>query len=208
MPMDHQGLQGWVSHRSCDLRNALEFSDHATIGKVGSLLSQGIAQLASGSWDVPMDGTTRSALMVSLIVVSDAKRRAVCRQCVAIHGGEPSVRSCCGLQGVRVGEASHPGPPGQSPDDILSDLEAVLTRIDSSDEEALVRPTTGRHMFRKVREEQRRLVPSDAELQRQVHTIRVGSPQGGAFATMSCPGKTLGAIFVRPRSSWFWRVGC
>ena len=60
---------------------------------------------------------------------------ARCQQCVAIHGGEPSVRSCYGLRGVRVGEASHPGPPGQSPDDIFSDLEAVLIRIDSSDEE-------------------------------------------------------------------------
>ena len=77
MPTDHQDLQGWVSDRNCDLRNALEFSDHATIAKVGSLLSQGTAQLASGSWDVPMDGSTRSALMASLIEESDAKRRAV-----------------------------------------------------------------------------------------------------------------------------------
>ena len=65
------------------------------------------------------------------------------------------------LRGVRVGEASHPGPPGQSPNDILCDLEAVLTRIDSLDEEALVRPTIGRHVIRKVHEEQRRLVPLD-----------------------------------------------
>ena len=63
----------------------------------------------------------------------------------------------------RRSQASHPGPPGQSPDDILSDLEAVLTRIDSSDEEALVRPTIGRHVIRKVHEEQRRLVSSDVE---------------------------------------------
>ena len=48
MPTDHQDLQGWVSDRNCDLRNALEFSDHATIAKVGSLLSQGTAQLTSG----------------------------------------------------------------------------------------------------------------------------------------------------------------
>ena len=27
MPTDHQDLQGWVSDRNCDLRNALEFSD-------------------------------------------------------------------------------------------------------------------------------------------------------------------------------------
>ena len=77
MPTDNQDLQGWVSDRNCDLRNVLEFSDHATIAKVGSLLSQGTAQLASGSWDVPTDGSTRSVLMVSLIEEFDAKRRAV-----------------------------------------------------------------------------------------------------------------------------------
>ena len=31
-----------------------------------------------------------------------------------------------GLRGVRVGEASHPGPPDHTPEDILSDLEVVL----------------------------------------------------------------------------------
>ena len=66
------------------------------------------------------------------------------------------------MRGVRVGEASHPGPL-ESPDDVLSDLEAVLTRIDSSDEEALVRPTSGRHVIRKVHDEQRRVSSSDVE---------------------------------------------
>ena len=82
---------------------------------------------------------------------------------------------------MRVGEASHPGPPGQSPDDILSDLEAVLTRIDSSDEEALVRPTIGRHVIRKVHEEQRRLVPSDVEpaASSAHHQGRVAIPRRG-----------------------------
>ena len=66
-----------TNDRNCDLKNAFEFSNNATVAKVGSLLSQGTAQLASGSWDVPMDGTTKSALMASLIEESDAKRRAV-----------------------------------------------------------------------------------------------------------------------------------
>ena len=86
------------------------------------------------------------------------------------------MRSCYGLRGVRVGEASHPGPPDHTPEDILSDLEAVLTRIDSSDEEALVRPTIGRHVIRKVREEQSRLVPSDAEPAASSAHRQVGSP--------------------------------
>ena len=52
-----------------------------------------------------------------------------------------------GFRGVRVGEAAHPGPSNvreRSPDeDILDSLEAALTRIDSSDEEPLVRPPWG-----------------------------------------------------------------
>ena len=47
-------------------------------------------------WDVPMVGSTRSALMVSLIEESEKKNQ----QCVAIHGWGPSVRSCCALRGV------------------------------------------------------------------------------------------------------------
>ena len=52
--------------------------------------------------------------------------------------------------------ASHPGPPDHFPEDIFSDLEVVLTRIDSSDEEPVVQPITGRHVIRKVHEEQSR----------------------------------------------------
>ena len=66
----------WISERNCDVRNALEFSDRATVAKMGSL-SQGTAQLAVGSRDVVMDVSTRSALMASLIEESDAKRRVV-----------------------------------------------------------------------------------------------------------------------------------
>ena len=71
---------------------------------------------------------------------------------------EPSVRSCYGLRGVRVGETSHPGPQDHTPEDIFPDLEVALTRIDLLDEELLVRPTTGRHVIRKVREEQSRFL--------------------------------------------------
>ena len=49
----------------------------ATVAKMVSLISQGTAQLAVGSRDVVMDGSTRSALMASLIEESDAKRRVV-----------------------------------------------------------------------------------------------------------------------------------
>ena len=52
-----------------------------------------------------------------------------------------------GLRGVRVGEASNPGPPKtrahpeDDPDGVLASLEHALTRIDdSSDDEPLSRP--------------------------------------------------------------------
>ena len=120
----------------------MEFSDSATVAKVGFLLCQGTAQLAAGSRDVPMDGSTRSALMASLIEESDAKRRVV--QGVSASA-LPSmvgknVKICCGLRGVRVGEASNPGPPKywakrrvvDSDDDVLTSLEHELTSIDPS----------------------------------------------------------------------------
>ena len=67
MPTDHQELQGWDQRKqNCDLKNALEFSDSATIAKMASLISRG-------------NNTTRGkvALMASLIEEPDAKRRVV-----------------------------------------------------------------------------------------------------------------------------------
>ena len=81
--------------------------------------------------------------MASLIEESDAKKKggARCQRVgVAVHGGEPSVRTCYGLRGVRVGEASNPGSPKyrarrrvvDSDDDVLTSLEHELTLIDPS----------------------------------------------------------------------------
>ena len=82
---------------------------------------------------------------------------------ITVNVVEPSLRARYGLRGVRVGEASHPGPVAsqvrprmteeasvreRSPDeDTLDSLEVALTRTDSSDE---VRPTMGRNVLRKV----------------------------------------------------------
>ena len=50
-----------------------------------------------------------------------------------------------------MGEATNPGPARErSPEDILSNLEADLTRLDSSDEEPLARPMLGRNVVRRV----------------------------------------------------------
>ena len=57
---------------------------------------------------------------------------------------------------------------------ILSDLEAVLTRINTSDEEPLVRPTTGRHVIRKVHEEQSRFsVPAHEPTASSAHRVAI-----------------------------------
>ena len=152
MPTDNQDLQPWVRDRNCDLRNALEFLDNATIAKVGFLLSQGTTQLRFRVLGRSNGCVNQRSVdgFVDRGVRHEKEGGSRHQQCVAIHGGEPSVRRCYRFRWVRVGKASHPGPPGRSPDDILSDLEAVLTRIDSSDEEALVRPTIGGHVIRKV----------------------------------------------------------
>ena len=76
IPVSAQELGGWISERNCDLRNALEFGDTSTVAQIGTLLSQGISQLASVSRD-PADGQSRSSMMESLIEESDAKRRLV-----------------------------------------------------------------------------------------------------------------------------------
>ena len=57
-----------------------------------------------------------------------------------------------GLRGVRVGEASHPGPshesPSQCPEEIVNCLEFDLTRVDTPDEEPS--QPTGRNVVRRL----------------------------------------------------------
>ena len=45
-PTDIQELHGWLSDRSCELRNAMEFGDAELVAKIGGLVGQGAAQLA------------------------------------------------------------------------------------------------------------------------------------------------------------------
>ena len=74
-----QDIEGWLSNRNCELRNALEFGDSATVARVGALVEQGSAQLASlvqGMLPVG-DGQARSSLIAALIDQADAKRRCV-----------------------------------------------------------------------------------------------------------------------------------
>ena len=61
-----QDIEGWLSNRNCELRNALEFGDSATVARV---VVQGSAQLAS-----LVQGMQP---MAALIDQADAKRRCV-----------------------------------------------------------------------------------------------------------------------------------
>ena len=35
-----QDIEGWLSNRNCELRNALEFGDSATVARLGTLVAQ------------------------------------------------------------------------------------------------------------------------------------------------------------------------
>ena len=74
---DVQEVEGWLSSRNCELRNALEFGDRATIARLGVLVAQGSACLAGLTSDVSMGGPDQSSLMSALIDKGDAKRRCV-----------------------------------------------------------------------------------------------------------------------------------
>ena len=81
MPTDHQELQGWISEGNCDPRNALVFSDSATVAKVGSLLCHSTARFrVAGRSHGRVDKISPDG-----IEESDAKRRvevpAMCRRC-------------------------------------------------------------------------------------------------------------------------------
>ena len=80
------------------------------------------------------------------------------QSCVSIFGREPSLNDAkYGLRGVRVGEASNPGPQSRVrprredvAEDLLSSLEFELTMLDSSDDELWVRTVQGRHVIPRV----------------------------------------------------------
>ena len=85
-------------------------------------------------------------------------------------GGESGLRnSRYGLRGVRLGEASNPGPPGRrvrdSAEEILDSLERELTSIES-DDEPLVRAGTGRNVVPRIHAGEPTVVQSDSEATR------------------------------------------
>ena len=68
-----------------------------------------------------------------------------------------------------MGEASNPGPARQrGPEEILNELEATLTRLDSSDEEPLLRPVSGRNVVRRVSDAVERCIGDPVQVSRRV----------------------------------------
>ena len=86
---------------------------------------------------------------------------------VPISGGQSCLRSArYGLRGVRIGEASNPGPPQVRPrfsedgvENVLSSLELELTMLES-DEEPLVRSVDGRYVVPRIHDTPPPTVPA------------------------------------------------
>ena len=115
------------------------------VSQIGFSIGQGAGQVAKAGRSSAVEGQSRSAdVRFDRGAIKEALfefRRST--DIVELIGAR------CGLRGVRVGEASNPGPPSVAPpiselcpDDVLASLEADLTRLDSSDDESLVRDTT------------------------------------------------------------------
>ena len=110
MPTDLQELQGWLSDQNFDLRNAIEFGNAGLVGQIGVLIGQGASQprvigsRRAHGWpikvffDVITDRCCRSEKPVH--------RCCQCEWCAAV-----TRESRYGFRGVKVGAASHPGPP-------------------------------------------------------------------------------------------------
>ena len=79
MPTDLQDLEGWLSDRNCELRNAMEFRNPGLVGQIGPLIGQGARQLeiSRDQSNVPMNGQGRSSMMAALIDQADSKRRCI-----------------------------------------------------------------------------------------------------------------------------------
>ena len=101
-----------LGHRA-QLRAPEEFGDADLVATIGDLVGQGSVGVLGR--DSAMDGQPRSSLMFCLI---ESEVTVFEHRC---PGRLKLFKSRYGLRGVRVGEASHPGPAqNRSPEDILS----------------------------------------------------------------------------------------
>ena len=64
---DPQDLEGWLSDRNCDLRNAIQFGNPGLVSQIGCFIGQGAGQVAKVGRSSVVDGQSRSAMMSDLI---------------------------------------------------------------------------------------------------------------------------------------------
>ena len=151
VPNDPQELEGWLSDRNCDLRNAIEFgtevrgtnwTSHWTGRETVGEITRPVQCAHEWSGEIFHDGSTDRS----------SRRQEEVRR-VHTVGRESGVRDArYGLRGVRVGEASHPDPQGRRtrdiPDEVLDNLREL--RLMESDDEPLVRSSEGRNVVPRI----------------------------------------------------------
>ena len=141
---------GWLSCRNCELRNALGVRGRRHYGQSGSSCGTRICKndhFCAGcahawSGQIFHDGSSDRS----------SRRQEEVRRSHTVRW--ESVRnSRYGLRGIRVGEASHPGPHGRRTRDVsdavLDNLEREL-RLIESDDEPLIRSTSGRNVVPRI----------------------------------------------------------
>ena len=106
MLSDRQDLEGWFSNRNCKMRKRPRIRGCTIDCEDRHIAEQRRSTLALLSRDEPMDGKSRTSLMMLGVGVW----QRVDPSCFLLLGRESGVRDArCGLRGTRVGEASYPG---------------------------------------------------------------------------------------------------
>ena len=88
VPTDPQELEGWLSHRNCDLRNAIEFGNPELIDWVARVRNSWSCRVATNLQRANTDKQ------------SSRMRRGCVKQCRTVHVKKKDARD--GFQGVRV----------------------------------------------------------------------------------------------------------
>ena len=99
LPDDHQAIEEWMNARNCNLRDALEFGSADVISQVSNMLAQGASKLST------LSRVSAVALQGQAMDVQTSLGNRMCAVMQQTPSGGVSTR-----EGVRVGEAVHPGP--------------------------------------------------------------------------------------------------
>ena len=159
----------WMAARQSDMRVAVEAGNAPEVSRLAVLLAKGSAQLKS------------STLNPSMASNSDMSSVKVSRW--------RSVSARYGLRGVRIGEASHPGPP------VLRRLRrrrSVPVEI-SSDEEPLMRYIT-RNVFPQVDGVETERDASQSEISETVPASQTALHEAGRQSPCEVPAHVLDAL--------------